>query len=151
MTVCEGTGDSTVQLETARCARNSSSVRPGLTDCSIKSAAASRVFSSASLNPPSASAKSRVRRCLACCNKPRPLSVAVTRIRRASFASVSIFTNPSRFKPATIRLIVGAFTCSTTASCPRAIGPPNTSTDRADNRAGPCPALVSCCRAWRNR
>ena len=59
--------------------------------------------------------------------------------------------SPLRSSPATIRVIVGGFTCSAAASCPGVIGPPNTSTDNAESRAGPSPVAKSCFLTRRNR
>jgi hypothetical protein len=80
-----------------------------------------------------------------------PLAVVRIWTRRASRASCSICTKPLRFKPATTRLMVGGFTCSAAASRPSVVGPPNTSTDKAESRAGPSPVAVSCLRTRRSK
>src|ERR1700676_4366552 len=73
------------------------------------------------------------------------------RTRRASSGSSVISTRWLRAKPPTIRLIVGGFTCSAAASSPRVFGPPKTSTDSAERRAGPSPVRTSCLRTRRSR
>jgi hypothetical protein len=122
-----------------------------LTARSMSSAALSRVCSSGPRRALRVSAKSRILCALASCNNLSPWAVAVTRIRRASFASASILANRERFSPATMRLMVGALTCSAAASCPSAMGPPNTRTESAESCAGPMRARTSCLRAWRSR
>ena len=80
-----------------------------------------------------------------------PFAVGVIRTRRASSLEVSLRTSFDFSSPATMRLIVGGLTCSASASSASDFAPPNTSTDSADNCAGPIPLSRSRTRNRRSR
>ncbi len=80
-----------------------------------------------------------------------PFGVARTRTPRASAGSGPRRTSPSRSRPSTNRVIVGADTPSAAASAPIPSGPPNTTTESADSRGGETPRASSSVRRRRNR
>ncbi len=75
-----------------------------------------------------------------------PRGVAATRNDRRSVVSVARSANRWRTRPSTIRLMVGGFTRSASASSPIVLGPMNTRIESADSWAGPIPALTSSAR-----
>ena len=66
-------------------------------------------------------------------------SVAEISTWRALSGCSSRAARPSPTSPSTIRVMVGPLTSSVRASWPRVHGPPNTSTESADSRAGVSP------------
>ena len=107
--------------------------------------------SSSLVRPASPSASVRTR-----CRRPfvrirLPVAVGSTSTPRASAGSGRRRTKPSRSRPSTRRVIVGAATPSAAASAPIPMGPAKTTTESADSRGGETPRASSSVRRRRNR
>ena len=113
-------------------------------------AARSKVLSSTPVTRSRSAAKALIRSARPCSNTRRPAGVAATITVRRSPGGRVLLTRPAASSRSTSRVIVGARTCSISASAVIDFEPPKTKTDKADDRAVPRPISTSCSRSRRS-
>ncbi len=123
----------------------------GKVSCSRSAAALDKTLRSRLVSTSRPLASVLTRRSRPFCSRRRPLAVAFTNRARASSGALVRFTNPSRSKSVTSRVVVGTLTCSALARSLIRRGPANTMTDRAERRGALSPVASSSVRKRRSR